>query len=92
MNTTPELKELHFRIFEEMSQRTAAALKARGLRVPPVKLISIARTVVNAVNTGVDLYLRLSGREARQFVVELDTSLERYLDPYLRDLSGPASV
>ena len=88
MNATPELKELHFRIFEDMSQRTAAALKARGLRLPAAKLISIARTVVNATNTGVDVSLQLRGGETAQFCAELDLSLERYLEPYLQDLTA----
>src|SRR5256885_925379 len=53
MYATPELKELHFRIFEGMSQKVATALAARGLQLPAAKLLSIARTVINAMNTGV---------------------------------------
>ena len=39
MNATPELKELHFRIFDGMSRKMAAALRTRGLKLPPAKVI-----------------------------------------------------
>jgi AcrR family transcriptional regulator len=85
MNATPELKELHFGIFEDMSQKIAAALRARGLRVPRVKLIAIARTVVCTMNVATELFVRLDGGEGWRLVAELDAAqaayLERYLDP-----------
>jgi hypothetical protein len=74
MYATRELKELHFRIFEDMSQKVATALAARG-QLP-------------AANTGVDISLRLKGNDSRQFVLELDASQEAYLGIYLKD--GPS--
>jgi AcrR family transcriptional regulator len=88
MNATPELQELHFRIFEDMSQKTATALRLRGLQLSPAKLLSIGRTVINAMNTGVDILLRLKSAEGRQFAAELDASQEAYLEIYLKD--GPS--
>jgi AcrR family transcriptional regulator len=83
INATPELNELHFRIFEDMSLKTAAALKERGLRLPPKRLLTVARTLINEINTGMDLYLRLSKDDARLFSAELHTSLVAYLERYL---------
>jgi AcrR family transcriptional regulator len=85
MNATPELQELHFRIFEDMSQKVATALGLRGLQLPAATLLSIARTVINAMNSGLDISLRLKGIESRQFVTELDVSQEAYLGMYLKD-------
>jgi len=85
MNATPELQELHFRIFENMSQKVATALRRRGLELPAAKLLAIARTVINAMNTGMDISLRLKGSESRQFAAELDASQEAYLGIYLKD-------
>jgi AcrR family transcriptional regulator len=83
MNATPELNDLHFRIFEDMSLKTATALKERGLRLPPKRLLTIARTLINEINTGMDLYLRLSKDDARLFSAELHMSLVAYLEKYL---------
>ena len=85
MHATPEIRELHFRIFEDMSQKVATALRLRGLQLSPAKLLSIARTVVNAMNTGMDVSLRLKGSESRQFAAELHAILEAYLGMYLKD-------
>jgi AcrR family transcriptional regulator len=83
MNATPALNDLHFRIFEDMATKTAAALKARGLRLPRPRLLAIARTLVNETNTGIDLYLRLPKLDARLFSEELHASLAAYLERYL---------
>jgi AcrR family transcriptional regulator len=83
MHATPELKDLHFRIFDDMSRKVAAALRARGLRLPQAKLMAIGRTVVSAMNTGTEVLLRLGGPEAKLFVAELDASQEAYLENYL---------
>jgi AcrR family transcriptional regulator len=84
MNATPELKDLHFKIFEAMSLKVAAALRTRGLRLSAAKRLSIGRTVVNAMNTGMDVHLRLPAKEAREFIAELGLSQEAYLSQYLR--------
>jgi AcrR family transcriptional regulator len=84
MNATPELKELHFKIFEGMSLKVATALRTRGLRLPAAKRLAIGRTVVNAMNTGMDVHLRLPEKEAKEFIAELGNSQEAYLSLYLR--------
>ena len=83
MNATPELKALHFQVFEEMSKKLAVALKARGVRQPPSKLLAIARTVIIATNTRTETYLQLKGREAEEFWEEVTVSGEAYLEKYL---------
>jgi AcrR family transcriptional regulator len=83
MNATPELQKLHFRIFEDMSRAMAAALRARGVELPATRLAAIARTAINLLNSGFDVYLRLRGREAQAFLEELNTMKERYLERYL---------
>jgi len=83
MHATPELEALHIQIFEDMSGKVAAALRKRGLRLPPAKLMAIGRMVVNAMNTGTEVILRLEGLEARQFSKELSISQENYLASYL---------
>lgn len=85
MNATPELQQLHFQIFEDMSRKLAAALAARGVRQPPAKLLAIARTVTAATNSRTDVYLQLRGREAEEFWREISLSEERYLETYLTD-------
>lgn len=83
MHATPELKTLHFRIFEDMSRKVAAALRARGLRAQQAKLMAIARTVVNAMNNGTETLLQLESRDAQQFATELANCQEAYLETYL---------
>lgn len=90
INATPELNALHSQIYEGMSQKFAEALTARGLRVRPGKLRAIARTLVNLSNSGTDVYLRLSGAEAREFVDEMSLSEVKYLEHYLGTLTEPA--
>ena len=86
MNATPELTDLHVKMSDDMAEKMARALRSRGLRLPSVHLMAISRTMVNSMNTGLDLSMRLSGAEHRQFVSEVLTSQEAYLDLYLRDL------
>jgi len=85
MNATPELQQLHFQIFEDMSKRLASVLAARGVRQPPEKLLAIARTITAATNSRTDVYLQLKGREADRFWEEVSLSEERYLEGYLTD-------
>jgi AcrR family transcriptional regulator len=85
MNATPELQQLHFQIFEDMSKKLASALATRGVRQPPAKLLTIARTVTAATNSRTDVYLQLRGREAEEFWQEVSLSEERYLETYLTD-------
>jgi AcrR family transcriptional regulator len=91
MHSTPELKDLHVNIFEGMVQKLVVALRARGLKLPPVHLLSIARTVINSMNTGMDLSLRLKGNEYRQITLELAASQVAYLEKYLDDPTPPRS-
>ena len=83
MDATPHLQELHIRIFNSMTHRTAAALRARGVQLPPARLRAVARTIVGVINTGTDLYIRLGGKEGRMFLGELDTLIVTYLQRYL---------
>jgi hypothetical protein len=83
VNATPELGELHVRIFEDMARRLAAAMRTRGLRRSTDQLLAIGRTWVVAQNFGMETYLRLRGPAARRFLEELALSQERYLEPYL---------
>jgi AcrR family transcriptional regulator len=85
MDSTPELKYLHVDIFESQVQKLVAALRTRGLKLPPVHLLSVARTVINSMNTGMDLSLRLKGNEYRQITLELAASQAAYLEKYLDD-------
>lgn len=85
MNATPELQQLHFRIFEDMSKKLADALAKRGVKQPPAKLLAIARAVTAATNARTDVYLQLRGREAEEFSQEVSSSEERYLEAYLPD-------
>jgi AcrR family transcriptional regulator len=88
MNATPELNAFHFQVFETMSEKLAAALKARGVRQPRSKLLAIARTVVIATNTRTETYVRLKGREAEDFWEEVTLCGESYLERYLADPSA----
>ncbi|HUN76531.1 MAG TPA: TetR/AcrR family transcriptional regulator [Steroidobacteraceae bacterium] len=85
INATPELQQLHFQIFEDMSRKLASVFAARGVRQPPHKLLTIARTVTAATNSRTDVYLQLKGREAQEFWQEVSLSEERYLEPYLAE-------
>jgi AcrR family transcriptional regulator len=85
MNATPELQQLHFQIFEDMSKKLASALATRGVRQPPAKLLAIARAITAATNARTDVYLQLRGREAEEFSQEVSSSEERYLEAYLTD-------
>jgi len=91
VNATPELNALHFQVFEEMSKKLADALKARGLQHAPSKLLAIARTIVIAVNSRTEIYLRLKGREAKEFWDEVTLSEEAYLEKYLSPLRPGAA-
>jgi AcrR family transcriptional regulator len=90
MNSTPELTDLHVNIFETMSRKFAAALRARGLKLTPIRTLSIARAVSNSMTTGLDILLRLKGKEQREFASELAASQEAYLELYLKDLPTPS--
>ncbi len=85
MNATPELQQLHFHIFEDMSKKLAGALAARGFRQPPAKLLAIARTLTAATNARTDIYLQLRGRGAVEFLQEGNLLEERYLEAYLSE-------
>jgi len=91
MNATPELQQLHFQIFEDMSRKLASVLAARGVRQPPQKLLAIARTLTAATNSRTDVYLQLKGREAEEFWQEVGLSEERYLAQYLTDPPRPST-
>ncbi|HVO49063.1 MAG TPA: TetR/AcrR family transcriptional regulator [Steroidobacteraceae bacterium] len=88
MNATPELKALHFQVFEEMSKKLAVALKARGVKQSRSKLLAIARTVIIATNTRTETYLQLKGRDAEEFWEEVTLSGESYLERYLAAVPG----
>jgi AcrR family transcriptional regulator len=88
MNATPELQELHFRIFDKMSRKMAAALRARGLKLPAARLSAVARAFINAMNSGIDVYLHLKGKDAQAFLAELNTMKIRYLEGYLELIGG----
>lgn len=81
-NATPELAELNFQVYEDMTRKLAGALVARGLRVDAAKLKAIARTIINSTNSATDYYLRLSGKDAEDFWEEVSLSEELYLDHY----------
>jgi AcrR family transcriptional regulator len=83
MYATPELREFHFQIFENMSAQTARALRNRGVKLPPTKLLAIGRVIVTAINGGVDVLLQISGKEAKAFIAEMDEFQEAYLEKYL---------
>jgi hypothetical protein len=85
MNATPELQQLHFQIFEQMSEKLAGVLAERGVRQPPGKLLAIARAVTAATNSRTDVYLQLKGREAEAFWYEVSLSEVRYLEQYITD-------
>jgi len=88
MNATPELKELHFRIFDKMSRKMMAALRARGLKLPAARLLAVARTFINAMNSGFDVYLHLRGKDGQAFLDELNTMKISYLEGYLNSMGG----
>lgn len=79
---TPELAELNFQVYEEMTRKLAGALLARGLRADSAKLKAIARTIINSTNSATDYYLRLSGKDAEDFWDEVTLSEELYLEYY----------
>jgi len=83
MYATPELREFHFQIFENMSRQTARALRKRGVKLSPTKLLAIGRVIVTAINGGVDVLLQISGKEAKAFIAEMDEFQEAYLEQYL---------
>src|ERR1700677_3888292 len=85
MYSTPELTDLHVKFFESMSQKLATALRTRGLQLPPVRTLSVARTVINSMTSGLDILLRLKDQEHREFASELAASQEAYLELYLKD-------
>jgi len=85
MNATPELSELHAKMADDMAEKLAHALTSRGLALPPARIMAIARTIINSMNTGLDLSMRLKGAEHRYFVSEVMASQEAYLELYLRD-------
>jgi len=91
MNATPELQQLHFEIFEQMSKKLADALAARGVRESPAKLRTIARTITAATNSRTEVYLQLKGREADEFWHEVSVSEVRYLEKYLSDPPRPTA-
>ncbi len=88
MNATPELKELHFRIFDDMSRKMMAALRARGLKLPATQLLAVARTFINAMNSGFDVFLHLKGKDAQAFLDELNSMKISYLEGYLTSMGG----
>jgi AcrR family transcriptional regulator len=88
MNATPELQELHFRIFDNMSRKMLTALRARGLKLPAARMAAVTRTFINAMNSGIDVYLRLKGKEAQAFLDELYTMKVSYLEQYMNVRGG----
>lgn len=83
LNATPDLVALHAKIFEDMSATFSGALEKRGIAALPARRLAIARTVVNAMNSSVDVYLGLAGEEAAAFLEEADRMGEAYLERYL---------
>lgn len=83
VNATPELQQLHGRIFDQMSTRLADALQARGARLPRAKLMAVARIIVSSQNAAVELQFRMEPGTRAPFLRELDAMLQAYLEKYL---------
>jgi AcrR family transcriptional regulator len=82
-NATPELRELHNRIFDDMCQKMVMALKAREITLPTARLAAIARATLSSLNAGVELCFRLKRQDAAAFLKELDRIQTSYLETYL---------
>lgn len=83
INATPELRELHDRIFDGICGKLVTALCARGVRASRSRLLAMARVMASSMNSGAELYFRLPPREAREFLRQLEDQHEKYLAPYL---------
>lgn len=84
VNATPELRDIHRGIFDHMCGRLMEALKQRGVRLPPARLLGVARACTTIQNAAAEIYLSMSGAEAETYREELALSIERYLEPYMR--------
>lgn len=83
INATPELGELHGKIFDDMAEKVAAALSARGLRLPRSRLLAIAQTLVTLLNGATDVYVRLGPQRGARFMKEVRECEVAYLATYL---------
>ncbi|HBO13027.1 MAG TPA: hypothetical protein DD491_09610 [Halieaceae bacterium] len=83
INATPELRDLHQSIFEEMCARFSSALVARGCRHSRAQLQAVAHAAVSALNAGGDTFFQLRGNEAQRYLEELYAMQEAYLARYL---------
>lgn len=83
MTATPELREIHRQIYDDMCAKMMAALRERGVELGTRQLLAVTRTFIASLNTGMELYLQMNGSEADLFREELTVSMERYLGPYL---------
>lgn len=89
INATPELAEVHMGISAQMTQKLAAALTSRGVRLPRARLLAVARLLISAQNAGTELYLRHKGADARLILQEMNVAETAYLAHYLDRGNGP---
>ncbi len=83
LGVIPELTELDTAALERTSEKMSAALKKRGVRLSPARLLNISRVSMLTVNSGVDLYFRLGEAQRAPYLAELINMQIAYLRLYL---------
>ena len=83
MQALPQLAEVNERDNDALASIIFDALKARGLSRSPVRMRSIARVLLDTMDTAVDEALRRRGHVALPLLGELKRMHRTYLEHYL---------
>ncbi|MBS0417754.1 MAG: TetR/AcrR family transcriptional regulator [Proteobacteria bacterium] len=79
----PQVMESDMLLLDRMSEKMSAALKQRGIKLPPARLHSVCKVSLLSVNSGVEVYFRLEETQRAQFLSELINMQIAYLRLYL---------
>lgn len=83
IGAVPQLREFDLQLLERMIVNMEGALKQRGVDLPAARLREVCRVMLVSMNSGTEVYFRLSPTEGRIYLDELTKLGISYLRLYL---------
>lgn len=83
LGAVPQLREFDLHLLERMVANMEAALNERGVELPEARLREVCRVMLVSINSGTELYFRLSPAQGRMYLDELTKQGIAYLKLYL---------
>lgn len=79
-NATPDLRQVNLEIFDQICDKSAAALARRLPHLSAARLTAVTRTMVGTLHGGVDLSMQLTPEEADAHIREITRMICCYIN------------